>query len=297
MLHLVAHSVPPSWLIHDWHEAAQLWHRMQKLGPLRAAVIMPDHVHVILRNVAWSRWLGCLSGYARWRNHHRDEHGRAVWLPAPPAQEIQSHQHLRTTIRYVHLNPCRGKLVEDPLAWPFDTHRDAVGLAIPGVAAPERDPPHFHAYVSSDPSVAVDGSDLPYGLRGLRDHSLESIQAAVSALTRTTIDDQRRRGPARRLLIQALRELTTMSVREIGRFLGMSHAAVHACPPIAGADLAKLERVLGDPRFGPLHDGVLTRERAWYWYRETRIQRGAYAKLRSEAEGALRRRARSKRPH
>ncbi len=123
MQHIVAHTVPPHWLIHDWHEAAELWRRLQRLGPLRAAVIMPDHVHLVLRSVHWPSWLGCLSGYARWRNHRRDEHGRCVWLPAPPAQAIQSHQHLQTTIRYVHLNPCRAKLVSDPLAWPFSTHR------------------------------------------------------------------------------------------------------------------------------------------------------------------------------
>jgi hypothetical protein len=36
----------------------------------------------------------------------------------------------RRTVRYIHLNPCRGELVSRPLAWPWSTHRDRLGLAV-----------------------------------------------------------------------------------------------------------------------------------------------------------------------
>ena len=258
MQHLIAHSVPPHWLIHDWHEAAELWTRVLALGPIHAAVIMPDHVHIVMRSPRWPAWLGCLSGYARWRNHRRGEQGRAVWLPAPPPEPLRSRKHLDRSVRYVHLNPCRDRLVGDPLAWAYSTHRDAVGLAMPGAIATHHDPPSLHAYVSSDPSVAVEGTELPYGMGGLRDHSVQSIEAAVSNLTRTTLDGLQRRGPARTLLIQALVALTPLSDRAIARQLGLSPSAVHQTLPIPGAALAKVERVLGDRRFSPLYDPPLT---------------------------------------
>jgi hypothetical protein len=296
MQHLVAHSIPPHWLIHDWHEAAALWARLLRLGPITAAAIMPDHVHLVLRHVDQTAWLGCLRGFARWRNHRRDEPGRLVWLPSPPPEELTTRKHLDRTVRYVHLNPCRDGLADDPLAWPFTTHRDAVGLAIPGAIAAERDPFRFHAYVSSDPSVAVDGTDLPYGMRGMRDHCVEHVEAAVSALTRTTLDGLRRSGPARTLLIQALVSLTPLSGRAVALRLGISPGTVSHTPPLPGAMQAKLERVLGDHRFGPLLDGPLTRGAAWHHYRQRRIDSGAYAKITAMASPGLKRRPRHKRP-
>jgi hypothetical protein len=296
MQHLVAHSVPPNWLIHDWHEAQALWTRIHHLGPIVAAAIMPDHIHVIARRIAWELWLGCLSGFARWRNHHRGEHGERVWLPAPAPEPLRSRKHLDRTLRYVHLNPCRDGLADDPLAWPYTTHRDAVGLALPALVATERDPYRFHAYVSSDPSVAVDGTDLPYGMRGLKDHQAEDIAAAVSALTRTTSEGLRTRGAARSLLIQGLVALTSLSHREIARLLDISPGTVGHTPPIPGASLAKLERVLGDHRFGPLPDHPLIHQPTWRRYRQGRIRRGAYAKLLDIAEPQLTKRPRAKRP-
>jgi REP element-mobilizing transposase RayT len=296
MQHIVAHSVPPHWLIHDWHEALALWSRLLQLGTIIAAAIMPDHLHLVLRSLDVAAWYGCMSGYARWRNHHRGEPGRLVWLPAPLPEPVRSREHLHRSVRYLHLNPCRDQLVRDPLSWPFSTHRDAVGLGIPGVIATERNPSRFHAIVSSDPSVAVEGTELPYGPRGMRDHRIEDITAAVSALTRTTLGGLRRSGPGRRLLIEALVALTPLSKRRIARVIGVSAATVSQTPPIPAATLAKLERVLGDPRFGPLHDHDLTRSPAWRRYRQRRIDSGAYATLADLAQRQLRRRPRVKRP-
>lgn len=297
MQHLVAHSVPPHWLIHDWREADALWSRLIRLGPITVAAIMPDHVHLVLRRVDEGAWHGCLSGFARWRNHHRNEHGRLVWLPAPPPEPLRSRSHLERTVRYVHLNPCRAHLVDDPLAWPYTTHRDAVGLAVPGIIRTERDPPGFHAMVSGDPSVAVDGTDLPYGQRGLRAHRVEDITAAVSALSRTTLGGLKGAGPGRTLLIQALVALSPLSGRQIARTLGISSGTVSQTPPIPGAMLAKLERVLGDQRFGALYDNDLTRSPAWYRYRQLRVRNGSYAKLVSLAAPRMKRRPSAKRPH
>ena len=282
MLHLVAHSVPPGWLFHDWHEAAELWARLARLGPLRAVALMPDHVHYVTRAVVWAAWLAALNGYARWRNHRREE--------------LTGRKHVDRTLRYTHLNPCRDRLASDPLAWPFTTHRDAVGLAIPGLIAPDPRPERFHAYVSGDPSVHPDGTDLPFGLHGLRDPSVEQVADVVSALTRTVLDDLYRRGPARTLFIQALAACTPMSKRAIAAELGISHTTVVATAPIPASSLNKVERTLGDPRFPALQSWDLTGTRAWQGYRHARERKGVHALLVKNAAKQLRRRSVEKRP-
>ncbi len=296
MLHRVAHSVPPGWLIHDWREALELWTRLLALGPAKAIAIMPDHVHHAARSIDPDAWHGVMSGYARWRNHHRDEPGRRVWLPSPPPEEIKGAKHLQRTVRYVHLNPCRDKLAPDPLAWPFTTHLDAVGLAVPGVLPRHRDPPWFHAYVSGDPSVRTEGTDLPYGRHGMAPPTVTEVEAAVSALTRTPLDDLRTRGPARTLFIQALLSLTTLTKSAIAAEIGVSHSTVVRASEIPSPTLAVIERVLGDTRFEPLYDGDLTWQPAWQRYRDRRIRSGAYDRLLQQARPALSRRVRSKRP-
>lgn len=293
MLHHVAHAFPPDFLFRDWTEARALWDRLVALGPLRAAVLMPDHVHVIARSVDREAWLHALRAYARWRNHRRAEPGRSVWLPSPPPDVLADAKHFRRTWRYVVLNPCREELVADPLAWPFDTHRDAVGLAIPEVVDPARDPADHHAYMSADPSVRVEGTALPAGLHGSRAPTLHQVRAAVSALTRRPLTELAHRGPARTLLVQAAVAFCNLRQREVARALGLSHTAVGAAGPLPGGHRRRLERVLGDPRFPALDEGDLTLRREWRWYREQRIRRGAYDKLLREAGPALRRQGRA----
>ncbi|MFH1466827.1 MAG: hypothetical protein ABIO70_20755 [Pseudomonadota bacterium] len=279
MHHFTAHAFPPDLLFHDWCEARQLWDSLLSLGPVQALVLMPDHVHLIARDLDPQAWWHALRGYARWRNHHRGEPGRRVWLALGPPEEVLGAKHLRRALRYLALNPCRDRLVADPLAWPFSTYRDSVGLAVPGVVAIERDPVAWHAYVSSDPSVSVEGTDLPSGLRGLRAASVEQVVEAVSALARTPVEDLRRRGPARTLLVQGLLGCAHLSGRAVARHLGLSHTAIQKAAPLPSGTHARIERVLGDRRFAALHTHDLSLEWAWRRYREGRERRGAYAAL------------------
>ena len=75
-------------------------------------------------------------------------------------------------MRYTVLNPSRAGIVDDPLSWPWSTHRDVVGaIADPWVTA-ERlgaalgsrmaSAQDIHAYVSGDPSVAIAGTPFPF---------------------------------------------------------------------------------------------------------------------------------------
>jgi uncharacterized protein YjeT (DUF2065 family) len=294
MHHLTAHAFPPDFLFHDWHEARRLWEGLLDLGTVQAAVLMPDHVHVVVKTVDRAAWLAFLRGYARWRNHHRAQEGRAVWLPAPPPEELETRAHHQRTLRYVALNPCRDHLAPDPLAWPFGTHRDAVGLAIPGVIPVVRDPTAWHAMISGDPSVDVAGTALPVGLGSMRAPTVEQVRAAVSALTRTPLADLRRRGMGRTLLIQALVECAGLSCRAVARELALNHTSVSRAEPLPAGLKARLVRVLGDPRFPALEDGPMHGSRAWRQYREHRQHVGAYDRLLAGAAAALARRGRAR---
>jgi hypothetical protein len=288
MLHFAAHAFPPALLFHDWREARQLWDRLLRLGAPRAVAVMPDHVHLVIRELDPGVWVEFMRGFACWRNHSRGEPGRRVWLPTARPEELASAKHLQRTLRYVALNPCREHLVADPLAWPFDSHRDAVGLAVPGVVSAERDPVRHHAYVSGDPSVRVEGTDLPSGLRSMRAATVEQVREAVSALTRTLADDLARRGPARTLLIQGLVACTGLSARAVAKEVGVSHSAVLDTPPIANGTLGRIERVLGDPRFPALYGRDFSLSRTLGLYRERRERRGVYAALLEHAGKRLR---------
>ncbi|MFH1469967.1 MAG: hypothetical protein ABIO70_36620 [Pseudomonadota bacterium] len=288
MLHYAAHAFPPDYLFTDWREARQLWDRLLALGPPRALMLMPDHVHLIIRELDQAAWVHFMRGYACWRNHHRDESGRRVWLPTDPPQRIESSKHLSRTLRYVALNPCRDQLVADPLAWAFSSYRDAVGFGVPPVVPVERDPGQHHAYVSGDPTVRVEGTDLPCGLRGLRTASVAQVTEAVSALTRTPVEDLRRRGQARGLLVQGLLAFCGMPARAVAREVGLSHTAVLKLPLLPSGVHDRLERVLGDPRFSGLYAHDLSMAATWRRYREGRERRGVHAALLQAAGPRLR---------
>jgi len=113
---------------------------------------------------------------------------------------VADETKLRILVKYVHLNPCRAEIVSDPLAWPFCTHRDACGLALPQVVPQVQHVAAFHRFVSSDPFVVIGGTSLP---EGARIGEPFAVLEAVSALTRTPIGDLRRRGAWRRLFLGA----------------------------------------------------------------------------------------------
>ncbi len=168
MHHFVARLVLGSALLHGIR-AAWVWERLRALHPLALAVcLMPDHLHLIAesadpdedrRRLAWT-----LGSYAR--------HFHGSWTRPPPPREIPDRRHLGRQIRYVSLNPCRSGLTDDPLRWLWSTHRDLVGATADPWVTPDRlagalqeDPRGFlswhHAYVSSDPTVRIDGTPVP----------------------------------------------------------------------------------------------------------------------------------------
>jgi REP element-mobilizing transposase RayT len=258
MLHFAPRARPGSKLFRTWAEARALWDALTQRVPATALVVMPDHVHLLASapNAA-SRLAAAMNAYAQWRNHQRGERG-PVWKHRDAATPVRAGQHRHRTLRYLYLNPCRAGLVDDPLAWPFSTYRDAVGLAIPALHRARPDPAAFHAHVSADATTDLAGTPLPSGsVLAPGTARLHDVVATVSSLTRTPLADLRRPGPPRRLLLRAAREIVDPPARALATLLHIHPTIVRRSWSRPHPDAATVAQVLGDPRFAALDDGVL----------------------------------------
>lgn len=116
-----------------------------------------------------------------------------TWAPSPPPQDISDAHHLLRQIRYVHLNPCRKNLVNDPSLWRWSTHRDLVGAAYPkwldlagitdALKLPDKNiTAYLQKYITGDPSVRIDSLPLPKPSPLERTHPTQIPRAVLFAL-------------------------------------------------------------------------------------------------------------------
>lgn len=270
MLHFSPRALPGTVLFRDHHEAAALWRiLLRHTRPIVALYLMPDHVHLLVHRDVTDALRLAMGAYARWRNARRGQWGR-VWRRLDGATEVLDGQKARRSVRYVHLNGCRKRLHTDPLAWPWSTHRDALGLTAWPVRASERDPHGFHRYVSADPTVCVDGTDLPADFGGVLEgeDGLERLVDAVSAVTRTPIDALVTRGPARTGLIRAARTLGRWPATRLADLARVTRRTVWRTEPFEDDVVRAAQRVVCDPRFRALPVGDL--RPTWWCYRDCR---------------------------
>jgi REP element-mobilizing transposase RayT len=267
-VHLPVRSARGRPLFEDWAEALLLWQLLTARGEVIAVVLMPDHIHVLCRVEDLPIIRRALTAYARMRNARRGEGGQ-VWRRREDYTEVRGAKQLNRVVAYVHRNPVLSGLVAEPLAWPFSTHRDAMGLAIPRVRRMTQDPQRLHEQVCLIPGQHNEAvRPLPClvpdfeRLRALAPVAvLREIRAAVSALTRTPVSMLQERGPARSLLLRSARCLTQASAREIAEFARVSHSTALRAPEVVTPEVTLVERVLGDDRFRLLDDGDLRRIR------------------------------------
>lgn len=174
-MHLVARAKAGRHPFEDPAAAWWFWWRLRQRFPnIAAACLMPNHLHLLVRSNRPEldrRRLGVLlAGFSR----HLGQ--RSLWQKVPSPARIPDRKHLLRQVRYVHLNPCRDGLVDDPLRWPWSTHRGLLGAAMDPWVTPAtlagalgRATRGFgawlHHYVSSDPSVSVSGTPPPAGLK------------------------------------------------------------------------------------------------------------------------------------
>jgi len=235
MLHFCAHTVRPHPLFHTWSEGLELWRALLRAVPHpQALCLMPDHIHLVADAVPRRRIGAVLSGWARRR---AAPDGRLFRRVDPPTRITPSH--VRRTLRYVHLNPCRAQLVDDPLAWPLSTHRDAIGLTAHRVG-PRRNQ-RFHRYVASDEHVPR-GSPMPIAPAR---PDLQDLLFAACALYRCTRSELGRQVHARGALLSAGRA-AGHGPAALAAPLGVTDRTLRRTPARPDPRLALLA---GDPRF------------------------------------------------
>jgi len=272
MVHQVARAASGTLLFTTSEEGVALWGFIVSQVPgLVALCVMPDHVHLVVRSDAREALGRAMRAYARWRNCRRGQAG-PVWQRQPGARLLVDGQKVRRAVRYVHLNPCRARIVRDPLEWPLSTHRDALGLVLAPARPRHGDPGAFHRYVSADPTVDVGGSPLPVpgqpppaGPGGLL-----TIRDAVSAVARCPVSEFGRRGPARTLLTRCLRLWSTEPVARIAEQLGMHPSSVRRVAATPDSATRVVAKVLGDHRFAALTAGDLRDAPGWGRYHDRR---------------------------
>ena len=246
MFHVVAHTVRGRLAIRSWEEGCALWRALGRHVRRPAAVcLMPDHVHVLHRNDIRRQVMRGLADFAQWRNHRSGASG-PLWTPAPEPDSVLSPVKIRRSVRYIPLNPCRARIVRDPLLWPFSTHFDACGLAVRPVRPPVSDPVSFHRHVSADPAVAVTGTDFPFPPGGHVD--LQTLACAVAAVARQPVHALFEAGTCTRgLFLGAAIGLAQEPKRVVARFAGVRRATVVRARPLAPPVLDCIARVAAIP--------------------------------------------------
>lgn len=151
--------------------------------------------------------------------------------------EIHSEEAACYTLRYIHLNPVRARLVETPAEWRWTSHR---AYADPGAALPGLDTAILLSWFSEDESAArarycrftdqevqpAEGLD-PYGLDGMA-----SKMERERGLNAGEIQSHRVNGPLTQLRKRFIDEALGRGFKPsaIADFLGRSRSAVHyAC--------------------------------------------------------------------
>lgn len=251
-------------------EGYVLWSLLVGRVPVLALVLQPDHVHLLLASPAHVRLVQeALRAYALWRNRHRGESG-PVFDHRPEFVVVRNAGHRRRTMRYLALNPCREGLTTDPLAWPFSTYRDMLGLALDPARPRVPDPASLHAFVSADPTVRVTGTELPPPATAVPVPApLNDVLRAVAGLFRVPRVDLARRLRHRAVAVAAARQFSLAGRNEIAETLGISARTVSRLRTASTpAELALVRRAIGDPRIAPPPPGYLPAQPSWQRYLE-----------------------------
>ncbi len=191
-LHVAAHTVSRT-PVRSPEAADWLWLRLRAAFPsVIAACLMPDHLHLLLSPecaAGLSSRLGrVLGGFSR-------HVGLPLcWAPVAEPTPIPNLEHLRRTVRYIHMNPWREGLVTDPLCWPWSTHRDAIGARYsPWLDAPtlaqqlrfgaSRFAETFHQYATKDRDLEPEIKEFPRPLQSVGVPALapSAVAAAIRA--------------------------------------------------------------------------------------------------------------------
>jgi REP element-mobilizing transposase RayT len=249
MLHHAFHARSDLPIFRNAEEAARLWNSFARSElPIVALCLMPDHIHLLAPIDLRAHLRLVLSGYSRWRQGREGLVG-GLFTRSPPPRRIATSK-ISVHIRYIHLNPCRAGLIDDPLAWPWSTHRDALGYAIPGLFPPYPRAAAFHRFVCNDGHVHPQARDLP---TPKPDVSPQDILAAVSSAYRVPRARLALRSPERTAAIAAAKARCNLSISDLKATFTASESTIRRAtlPPDATRILLSMA---GHSRFAAIDD-------------------------------------------
>jgi putative transposase len=101
-----------------------------KLVEIMTYCLMPTHLHLVLTQLkanGISTFMGTvLNSYSRYFNLKNKRKG-PLWESRFKNVEVNTDSQLLHLTRYIHLNPCTAKLVENPEDWRFSSYREYIG--------------------------------------------------------------------------------------------------------------------------------------------------------------------------
>ena len=105
--------------------------KSKRLVDMLAYCLMPNHIHLAVKqlcNDGITLFIGrTLNSYTKYFNLRYDRKG-PMWDYRFNNILIESDEQLLHTIRYIHLNPTTGFLVNDPFQWKFSSYQEYVGI-------------------------------------------------------------------------------------------------------------------------------------------------------------------------
>jgi putative transposase len=104
---------------------------------LLAFCLMSTHAHLVFEVADMAEAERIVRRIVRRLNSTAEERGVAR-IDTPHLQVLEDDYAVLRYTAYAHANPVKAEMVDDPLAWPFSSHRDVYGLRRTRWFAPDR---------------------------------------------------------------------------------------------------------------------------------------------------------------
>ena len=216
--HFVARARDGLWPLKARPQACELWLQIgaRFQADLLAGILMPNHLHLAIITAKPARVRADLGVLLRsfTRRHFP---GRSVWSPQPTERsEVGTKpQKIARVIRYIHLNPCRARLTDNPWLWEFSTIRDHSKHSLShwirdeqiekwlGQSAQTWQSQH-ESFVQLDSHVKPDALNSFLSTRGFESITRRELEKAITLQLHCTEETLHKRGPERDLLARAI---------------------------------------------------------------------------------------------
>ena len=88
--------------------------------------VMSNHIHLVVRTSSVPLWRGMHGIQNRFSRGFNRRFGRTggLWQGRYKAKYVEDQSYLDRLVLYVHLNPVKGGLADDPAEYPFGGHRE-----------------------------------------------------------------------------------------------------------------------------------------------------------------------------